>query len=423
MKRSVNQIDLKGLTPLEVFLSFPGDVNNLAFLSSDATQDSRWSIICWNPSESISYDGGDKSFSEKLNELLASRKVDYDGELPFVGGAIGSIDYEYGYELLGIPFENDGRKLIEFHFYDRGLIFDHKKSQWWQLGDDKMDDLPGSRVVSDTKLKLKASWSFDEYRKKFDELKENIRVGEIYQACLTFPFFGPEVENSRDLFAQLLRISPAPMAAYLENIGRQILSLSPERFVEWDGEKIETKPIKGTRPRGKNDAEDKKMLADILKNEKERAELNMITDLLRNDLSKVSKPGSVKVLEHRAIQKLPSVWHTYSQIVAETKDDIRSWDIIEAMFPGGSISGCPKKRAVEILKDLESGPRGIYTGSIGYISDHGAMDFNIAIRTLEQRDGKIPALRGSFGGGIVYDSVAEAEYQECLDKANPFLNL
>lgn len=420
MKPQINQIDLNGRLPLEVFLSFPKTAKGVAFLSSDGTQSSRWSIICWDPGDSISYDGKDQSFAKRLKEKLESRKVDYDGELPFVGGGIGSIDYEYGYELLGLPFESDGRKLIEFHFYDRALLYDHENNEWWQLGDDEPGVLLNNHETEIQALSLKPGWDFDEYRRKFDELKENIRIGEIYQACLTFPFFSPGVGSSRALFSQLLINNPAPMAAYLENDGREILSLSPERFVEWDGERIETKPIKGTRPRGKSEEEDKKFVEDILKNEKERAELNMITDLLRNDLAKVSKPGSVKVLQHRAVQKLPSVWHTYSQIVGETKDGITAWDIIEAMFPGGSISGCPKKRAVEILKDLETAPRGIYTGSIGYISDHGHLDFNIAIRTLEQRAGRV---RGSFGGGIVYDSVATAEYQECLDKAKPFLNL
>ena len=143
----------------------------------------------------------------------------------------------------------------------------------------------------------------------------------------------------------------------------------------------------------------------------------MITDLLRNDLAKVSKPGTVKVIKHQALQKCPGVWHTYSQIKAETKKGTNAWKIIEAMFPGGSISGCPKKRAVEILRELEDYPRGIYTGCLGYISDHGRMDMNVAIRTLEEHQGKVQA---SFGGGIVYDSVAEREYRECLDKAAPF---
>ncbi|MDZ4216728.1 MAG: anthranilate synthase component I family protein, partial [Candidatus Gracilibacteria bacterium] len=270
-----------------------------------------------------------------------------------------------------------------------------------------------------SRISLTPSWDFRRYQTAFAQLKENIRIGEIYQTCLSFPFFGEAVESPRALFAQLFQKNPAPMAAYLEQSNRTVLSLSPERFIVWDGHTIETMPIKGTRPRGKTPEQDRAIKEDLLRNEKERAELNMITDLLRNDLAKVCKPGSVKVHELRAIQECPNVWHAYSHIVGESKEGILAWDIVEAMFPGGSISGCPKRRAVEILTELESQARGIYTGCIGMISDHGRMDLNIAIRTLEQSAERIQA---SFGGGIVYDSVAEREYQEIFDKAKPFLS-
>lgn len=426
MKTEVKKIDLKGLKPFDVFLRIPPDAMNLTFLSSDGTGDSRWSILGWNPSCTISYDGNDtflnfekvnKGFSELFSWVLSSRRKDYDGDLPFIGGAIGSIDFEYGYELLEIPRQSDGRKLIEFHFYDQGLIYDHLRDEWFCLGEEPQ--LVAANYTPARRLNLRPSWDFQSYQKHFEQLKELIRIGEIYQACLTFPFYG-ELEdfNSRIEYANLSKNHPAPMAMYLENENRNILSLSPERFIVWDGKNIETKPIKGTRPRGRSEAEDEKFRRELMDNPKEAAELNMITDLLRNDLAIISQSGSVKICKHRSLQKCPTVWHTYSQIVAQTKKGIVAWDIVEAMFPGGSISGCPKKRAVEILKDLEGTPRGIYTGCLGYISDHGRMDLNIAIRTLEERNGKI---QGSFGGGIVYDSLARQEYQECMDKAKPFL--
>jgi para-aminobenzoate synthetase component 1 len=207
------------------------------------------------------------------------------------------------------------------------------------------------------------------------------------------------------------------MGVYLEQPHRTVLSLSPERFLLFDHGIIETKPIKGTRPRGKSETAIMLQELDLLGSKKETAELSMITDLLRNDLAKVSKPGSVKVLENQALQVLPKVIHTYSHIRSEALAGITSWDIIEATFPGGSISGCPKRRAVELLTTVESSPRGIYTGCIGYISDHGRMDLNIAIRTLEQRGSTITA---GFGGGIVADSDGEREWEECFDKAKTF---
>ena len=162
------------------------------------------------------------------------------------------------------------------------------------------------------------------------------------------------------------------------------------------------------------------MFQQLLQNDKEAAELNMITDLLRNDLAMVSVPGTVQVIEHRALQKLPAVWHSYSHIQSESKKDLNAWHILKTLYPGGSISGCPKRRAVQILSELETSPRGIYTGCIGYISDHGRMDMNIAIRTIVNTS---TGMRAGFGGGIVYDSDVAAEYEECFAKSKKLVEI
>ncbi|MGE3278772.1 MAG: anthranilate synthase component I family protein [Candidatus Altimarinota bacterium] len=416
------------LSPLEVFLRIPKEAKHLACLFSDGSADSRWSILAWDPVETVRGNGQwsmvngqtiHQSIGIVLREKLKNRKQTRTKTLPFVGGAIGALDYEYGYELLGLPYPPKRGSLVEFSFYDQALIYDHHQNQWWGVnmsaGRDAINRV--STAFTHPVLNLEPVWDFEEYKKSFDFIHENIRKGEIYQACLTFPFIGKPVDDPRVLFYSLAKKKAAPMAAYLEQSDRTIMSLSPERFISWDGENLETKPIKGTRPRGATPEEDERLKQELLADEKEQAELCMITDLLRNDLARVSKAGTVQVLDHQALQATPSVWHTFSRIRSQTKAGVGAWDILESMFPGGSISGCPKKRAVELLAEVEPHPRGIYTGCIGYISDQGTMDMSIAIRTLEQTAHEI---RAGFGSGIVYDSQAAAEYQECFDKARVF---
>jgi len=435
----IHLLDMHGMEPLDVFLSIPKDAKHLSALFSDGSADSRWSILAWNPVETVKGNGQwtmvngkriQKSVGEYLRGKISKRCENRNDPIPFVGGAIGAINYEYGYELLGImggvgtgrDLSELGGVLVEFSFYDQALVYDHHEKKWWGINTPAIP-APGrdaiNRVSTGAGLNLHPSWDFQKYKKRFDFIHENIRKGEIYQACLTFPFVGDPVKDPRRLFYEFVKKNPAPMSAYLEQSHRTVMSLSPERFISWDGVNLETKPIKGTRKRGNSPTEDQRLKEELLSDEKEKAELCMITDLLRNDMAKVSKPGTVKVLEHQAILECPNVWHTYSHIRSQTKEGIAAWDILESMFPGGSISGCPKKRAVELLSEAEDSPRGIYTGCIGYISDHGLMDMNIAIRTLEQDQHRLQA---SFGGGIVYDSDASREFEECFAKSTVVRN-
>jgi para-aminobenzoate synthetase component 1 len=416
----------------ELFLSIPNDEEGLVYFSSDGSEDSRYSLIAINPVSQVRYDG-EKLWKDGielsgdlhvvLNDLISSRSIKHDSKLPFLGGLIGSIDYEYGYELMQLPKAEPSEHQVFWNVYDHLLIFDHQDQQCFEIIRDDNKTFAWQDWIQvyesqDEQLHLNPLWDEAQYSSAFEKLHENIKNGEIYQACLTFPFTGKSLKKPRQKFIELINKTPAPMAAYLEQGNRQILSLSPERFLHWDGSRIESKPIKGTRPRSSDPDEDLKLQQELLDNEKERAELNMITDLLRNDLSQVCLPGTVKVQVHQAIQACPTVWHTYSHIVGETTEGRTAWDIILKTFPGGSISGCPKRRALEILRELEHSSRGIYTGCIGYISDHGQMDLNIAIRTLENFPEEV---RACFGGGIVYDSESEKEYRECYDKARIFL--
>lgn len=408
------------LDPLHLFIRIPRDVKNLAFFISDGSFDARWSMLMWTPSQFIT--GSDREeVKNKMNAHIQERKKTGETGLPFQGGLIGTIDYEFGYPLLDLPLAKHYEPLVSFAAYDRALLYDHHASTWHSVGD--FTDEPwrdwekNSPAFTPQSLKLNPGWNKSQYLQAFSLIKDKIRTGEIYQACLTFPFTGAAVADPRSLFFQLVEKGAAPMGVYLEQPHRTILSLSPERFLLFDQGIIETKPIKGTRPRGKS--EEARMLQelDLLSDRKETAELSMITDLLRNDLAKVSKPGSVKVMEYQALQVLPKVIHTYSHIRSVALPNLTAWDIVEATFPGGSICGCPKRKAVELLKTVEREPRGIYTGCIGYISNHGRMDLNIAIRTLEQRGNTVTA---GFGGGIVADSDGEREYEECFDKAKTF---
>ncbi|MDF2378804.1 MAG: anthranilate synthase component I family protein [Candidatus Gracilibacteria bacterium] len=417
-------------SPMELFLSLPQNIKNLCFLTSDGSESSRWSILAWHPDHILSYNGSqvfldneiqNQSLKQTIHTLHKKRKRDEKYDIPFIGGGIGAIDYEYGYELLDLPYKHDGSSLVEYLFFDNALVYDHQKNTWYEVGNCQLSPTPvGMRrggSLQEVQTDLEPQWDKQSYVDHFQTIHENIRLGEIYQACLTFPFKTNPFEDPREAFAQMYLQNPSPMASYLELPSRTILSLSPERFFHWDGNRMETKPIKGTRKRSSNPVEDKNAQEELLSDQKEQAELSMITDLLRNDLSKISKSGSVQVLQHRSLQKLPKVWHTYSHIQSETKEGIQPWDIIEAMFPGGSISGCPKRRAVKLLADVEDYRRGIYTGSIGYLSDDGKMDQSIVIRTMEQFH---DTLQCSFGGGIVFDSTPESEYEECFAKSQTF---
>ena len=208
--------------------------------------------------------------------------------------------------------------------------------------------------------------------------------------------------------------------AYIKEKNFEILSASPERFIRIKGNKIETSPIKGTRPRGKTKEEDMKLRNDLKKNKKEKAELNMITDLLRNDLGEFCKTGSVKVEKQRLIKKYSNVWHTMSKISGEIDKKTNPIKGLISMLPGGSITGCPKKRAIEIIDEIEPTTRGIYTGIIGEITNKNNMDFSIAIRTIIRKG---EDLYLQVGGGIVADSKNKDEFEETLHKAKSFMKI
>jgi para-aminobenzoate synthetase component 1 len=263
---------------------------------------------------------------------------------------------------------------------------------------------------------LRSTFTHSGYLDAVARVREYIVAGDIFQANLSQRFQSPLPEAPFDLYRRLRQRNPAPFSAYLDFGDLQILSASPERFLRLEPERrqVETRPIKGTRPRGLGPMHDAALGRALAESQKDRAENVMIVDLLRNDLSRVCRPGTVRVPELFALEHHPTVHHLVSTVVGELDPDADAVDLIRAAFPGGSITGAPKVRAMEIIAELEPTQRGVYCGSIGYISATGAMDTSIVIRTYLVVGGEVYF---QAGGGIVADSDPELEYRETLDKA------
>lgn len=273
-------------------------------------------------------------------------------------------------------------------------------------------------VALDETHALPGAWQSNFTRAEFESIvsraQEYIASGDIYQVNLAQRFSSPMRVNPYVLFEQLLWRSPAPGGAFLDTGERQILSSSPELFLRIRGRHITTRPIKGTRPRSRDPLRDEQLAYELLTDPKELAELVMITDLERNDLGRVCEYGSVTVSELIKLERYAQVFHLVSTVEGMLKPEINAIAAMRACFPGGSISGAPKKRACEIIRELEPCPRGIYTGAIGYFGFNGDATFSIAIRTLiQERHG----LHFHVGGGITADSVPAREYEETLHKA------
>jgi para-aminobenzoate synthetase component 1 len=265
------------------------------------------------------------------------------------------------------------------------------------------------------RLALRSSFARDRYLDAVEQVWEYIYAGDIFQANLSQRFEAPLIERGWTMYRRLRESSPAPFAAFVDFPDAVVLSASPERFLRVDATGgVETRPIKGTRPRGVGPEHDAALGQALLESPKDRAENLMIVDLMRNDLSRVCAPGSVRVAELCALEQYATVQHLVSTIVGRLAPGADALDLLRAAFPGGSITGAPKLRAMEIIAEIERRRRGVYCGSIGYWSVSGALDTSVAIRTAVTRAGRVYF---SAGGGIVADSDPAEEYQETLDKA------
>ena len=315
------------------------------------------------------------------------------------GGLCGWVDYEGDFVFGEFP---------------EMLVYDHADQTWWETG--RLSDCLRATVAEPVTIgPFEAVTTRDWFVSGVARIREWIAAGDIYQVNLSQAFVAEVTGGSLFGLYQALRVaSPAPMAAWLALDGKEVLSSSPESFLKISGRTIETRPIKGTRPRFADPAADRRSAAELQASAKEVAELVMITDLLRNDLGQVCEFGSVAVAEMLHLESLAQVHHLVSTVTGTLRPDTDAIDALAACFPGGSITGAPKHRAMEIIRELESAPRGLYCGAIGWLGGNGESQFSIAIRTLV-RDG--PRLVYQVGAGIVADSDPPQEYQETLDKA------
>jgi aminodeoxychorismate synthase component I len=332
---------------------------------------------------------------ERLDRELDSRRREGQGYPD--GAAIGFVAF-------------DGT--FRFAFYDRLHLFSHESERWTNLPrafEPRRDREAGPAIPFIPRMRE------EQFVGMVERAREYIAAGDIYQVCLAHPFVA-ETDNppAWEFFERLRILSPAPFSAFLNFGSVQVASSSPECFLRMSGRDVSTRPIKGTRPRKPDPQSDRTSASDLVTSSKEMAELVMITDLERNDLGKVCEYGSVHVPDLLRLETFEQVFHLVSTVRGELRGGVSHVSALRHCFPGGSISGAPKKRALEIIRELEPSPRGIYTGAIGYFGYNGESQFSIAIRTAVFEQGT-----ASFhvGAGIVADSIPQNEWQETLDKA------
>lgn len=374
-----------------------------------------------------------------LKEILSDYKTLPHPSLPFTCGGIGCFSYDLVRELEVLP-EKAVKDLeipdMYMNFYDSYVIFNHitnevfictlnilkeKNERFIEI---KNKILAGKKVQYSTPIKrdtvFKSNFSKEDYLDGIEQVRDYIKQGDIYITNLTQRFNCSTDRSAYDIYKDLRFINPAPFSSFLNFEDFSIISSSPERFLKIRKGLVETRPIKGTIPRGLTEEEDIINRKFLENSEKDKSELLMIVDLERNDLSKVCKPHSVKVTELFKIEQYSTVYHLVSNIVGELKDNVTAVDCMKACFPGGSITGAPKIRSMEIIDELERTRRSIYTGCIGYFGFDGNADFNIVIRTILLKDNKATF---GVGGGITWESIKESEYDETLDKAKALMKV
>jgi para-aminobenzoate synthetase component 1 len=430
---------------------------------ADADRFSYWAA---EPKEIFEFRTGQKDPFAKLQNILTKYKLVQDPkpktpdsrpELPegiFCGGWVGYFSYELGRYIEKLPettIDDLQMPLIRLCFYDRLIAYDHIEKACWLIAlqlpndsekpQDKLFALEqmlaqsqGIRVPQPVSAdldnidfsRIRCNMDKDYYRRTIGKIKRYIYDGDVYQINFSQRFECDYDARPIQLYHWQNHYNPSGYAAYIDGGSFHIVSASPEMFITIADGVIRTKPIKGTRPRineaSKSPLQAKQINAanfnELLRSEKEQAELNMIIDLERNDVAKICKPGTRTVIQPRTIETYPTVFHAVATVAGQLRNGITFCDILKAMFPGGSITGAPKIRSMEIIDETEPTARGVYTGSIGFIGIDGSVCLNIAIRTIIITGGKAFA---QTGGGIVADSDPEAEWAETITKARALL--
>ncbi|PAF28827.1 anthranilate synthase component I [Paenibacillus sp. 7516] len=393
---------------------------------------------------------------EELKALLRKYRSPKDDELPpFTGGAIGFFGYDllqYYEKLPAHALDDLNMDDIRFMFCDQIIVFDHVKQQMLLVGNVHVkegatdEDIRKAYAVTSEKLEqaaerlqqqgpgenlnprsipgdvdlgdIRSNLTKEQFIGNVEQAKEYIRAGDIFQVVLSQRFHIDTEVSPLHVYRVLRTLNPSPYMYYLKMDDEIIVGTSPEALVKVDGNRVETRPIAGTRPRGATEAEDRALAADLLQDEKERAEHLMLVDLGRNDLGRVSKFGSVKCDMFMEIERYSHVMHMVSNVTGELREDKDFFDAFLSCLPAGTVSGAPKLRAMEIIAELEKEARGAYAGAIGYLGFSGNMDACITIRTIIFKKGKAYV---QAGAGIVWDSVPESEYEETVNKAKALL--
>lgn len=364
--------------------------------------------------------------------------------LPFIGGWLGWLGYDLAWEIERLPALNSDPLPFPTAFWyepDSFAVLDHEEQELWLFAKklSELDDLEAKLEHPDDKLQAIALcspggtiarpdleivphfWTQQaDYESAVRQGKKYIQAGDIFQANLSLRFSVPTDADSWSIYRVLQQINPSPMSSYWQTPWGAVISCSPERLVQLEGNRAQTRPIAGTRPRGATNLQDIQLASELLGNTKERAEHIMLVDLERNDLGKVCDFGSVEVDELFAIERYSHVMHLVSNVRGRLRSDRDPIDLIRATFPGGTITGCPKVRCMEIIEELEPVRRSLFYGSCGYLDVRGNLDLNILIRTLlfaKQPQTESNIIWGQVGAGIVADSDPEREWHESLSKA------
>lgn len=431
------------------------------FLESASTDhiDSNWSIFTAQPVATLTELNGSAVFNDLINNTMTTMGKDpltaqmlvrqqlfneeNQNEFPFTGGVIAAYHYDMGeiFESLHKQQQNPGLDLGPFHcgFYDWAILYNlkqkqyflvqhrtknqkenvinlwEKRYQWLQSLSTKVENKAESFHLTD---QWQSNYSEDEYRHSFNKIQDYILSGDCYQVNLAQRFQAQYGGDEYQGYQALLLENKAPFAAFIRLPEQVIISVSPERFLLLNGTQVQTKPIKGTMPRSHIPEQDLANKQQLLNSEKDQAENLMIVDLLRNDIGRVCKAGSVSVPSLFNIESFPAVHHLVSTVTGQLDSQYSCEDLLRACFPGGSITGAPKIRSMEIICELEKYQREIYCGSIAYINGNGDMDSSITIRTLVCHKHQIYCWAG---GGIVADSQVDSEYKECFDKVSKIL--
>ncbi len=376
-------------------------------------------------------------FEQRLQSCMEQIRQDNPTGLPLISGALGYLSYDFGRKYEQIESRHPKKLLIPealFVFYDLLILEDLEKKELYlsireeaDHAQEKLDRI--RRLIADCRpqpvpgrhagpAEFEPNFEKEDYKAAVDRMISYIIEGDIYIANMTQQLVIESGKDPYEVFRYLRTWNPSPFGGYFQYGAFQIVSASPERFLRIQNGRIETRPIKGTRKRGQTAEEDRMLKQELAQSSKDRSELLMVVDLERNDLNHICEPGSVKVTEHFAVETYATVFHLVTTIVGEVKKKIGIPQLLQAAFPGGSITGTPKIRAMQIIDELEHDRRNLYTGSMGYFSSDGSCDLNIVIRTAVHKDGRYHL---GVGGGITCESDLEFEYEETLQKAKAIL--